>query len=234
MGNIQCFKTFFKEAILLSEGGNIFSEVRIKREEVIPTVKRLEKMTGLSLLDSLLGSTGKTETSGDIDLVVDENKISKDALILNLKDKGVSSEHLKKTGIEVAYKAPIINPQGEKTGYHIQVDFMFHDDPTYLKFYYASNEMPPYKGAHRNITLSALAKLKGLVLSMKGLFERETKTFISRDPDIISKRILGEDATVADLYNISSLMKYLKSHYSLEDVKNMVRDAEETIQIQLP
>lgn len=228
------FQKFFKESVLLSEGGNIFSDVRINKSEVIPTVKSLEKLTGMPLLDSMLGSTGKADTSGDIDLVVDENKLNKDSFIKDLVSKGVDPKDLKKTGIEVAYRAPIIDAQGNKTGNHIQVDFMFHNDPTYLKFYYASNEMPPYKGAHRNITMSALAKTKGLLLSMKGLFERETKVFVSKDPEVIAKRVLGEDATVNDLQNIPSLMNYLKSHYSPEEVRAMVKDAEETIQMELP
>jgi hypothetical protein len=228
------FRNFFKESLLLSEGGNIFSDVRINRSEVVPTVKSLEKLTGMSLLDSMLGSTGKADTSGDIDLVVDENKVNKDSFIKDLVSKGIDLKDLKKTGIEVAYRAPIIDNQGNKTGNHIQVDFMFHGDPDYLKFYYASNEMPPYKGAHRNITMSALAKTKGLLLSMKGLFERETKAFVSKDPNVIAKRVLGEDATVDDLKNIPSLMNYLKSHYPPEKVKDMIKDAEETIKMELP
>ena len=229
------FQKFFKESLLLSEGGNMFEgTISIKKEEVIPTVKSLEKLTGMSLLNSMLGSTGKAATSGDIDLVVDANKLNKDVFIANLVNKGVNPADLEKTGIEVGYKAPIIDAAGNKTKNYVQVDFMFHVDPEYLKFYYASNEMPPYKGAHRNITMSALAKTKGLLLSMKGLFERETKTFISRDPNIIAKRVLGEDATVEDLKNIPSLMSYLKSHYSPEEVREMVKDAEKTIEMELP
>ena len=182
----------------------------------------------------MLGSTGKADTSGDIDLVVDENNVNKDSFIKDLVNKGVNPTDLKKTGIEVGYRAPIIDNQGNKTGNHIQVDFMFHGDPDYLKFYYASNEIPPYKGAHRNITMAALAKTKGLLLSMKGLFERETKAFVSKDPNVIAKRVLGEDATVDDLKNIPSLMNYLKSHYPPEKIKDMIKDAEETIKMELP
>ena len=233
------FQKFFKESLLLSEGGNMFEgTIPINKEEVIPTVKSLEKLTGMSLLNSMLGSTGKAATSGDIDLVIDEKEVNKDSFIKDLVNKGVNPADLKKTGIEVGYKAPIIDAAGNKTEKYVQVDFMFHGDPEYLKFYYASNEMPPYKGVHRNITMSALAKTKGLLLSMKGLFERETeretKTFISRDPNIIAKRVLGEDATVEDLKNIPSLMSYLKSHYSPEEVREMVKDAENKIEMELP
>lgn len=222
-------KTFKQYLRLIREGGNIFSDVRINKSEVIPTVRSLEKLTGLPLVDSLLGSTGKTDTSGDIDLVIDETKVNKDSFIKSLIDKGVDPADLKKTGIEVAYRAPIINASGKMTGKNIQVDFMFHPDPNYLKFYYASNETAPYKGAHRNITLSSLAKLKGLTLSMKGLYDRETKQLITKDPDMIAKHVLGKDATENDLRNLPSIIGYLKKHYTTDQIKDMVKPAEETI-----
>lgn len=211
----------------------MFSDVRINKSEVLPTVKSLEQLTGLKLTDCLLGSTGKSPTSGDIDLVVDENKVNKDEFIQHLLSKGVSPQDLRKTGIEVAYRAPIIDSTGKKTGKHIQVDFMFHPDPMYLRFYYANNEQLPYKGAHRNITMSALAKENGLTLSMKGLFDRETKQLVTKDPRVIAQRILGKDATEKDLYNIPSIIKYLSARYPIEKVKQMVGPAEETTGVTL-
>lgn len=227
------FSNFYKTTVLVAEGGNIFSDRRIKKSEVLPTLKHLEQLTGLSLVDNTLGSTGKAETSGDIDVVIDSNLHSKDKLIKDLLAKGEDASHMKKTGIEVAYKASIIDEQGNPTEDHVQVDFMFHDDPEYLKFYYANNEKAPYKGAHRNITLSSIAKAKGLTLSMKGLFNRETKQMISKDPVIIAKHILGEDASVKDLFNLPSILGYLKQRYSPEEVQTMVQDAEATIGMRL-
>jgi DNA polymerase/3'-5' exonuclease PolX len=180
------------------------------------------------LLDNTLGSTGKTETSGDIDVVVDSTKYSKDSLIKDLIAKGEDPSNMKKTGIEVAFRAPIIDAKGNKTNDFIQVDLMFHDDPNYLKFYYASNETAPFKGVHRNITLSAIAKSKNMLLSMKGLFDRETKQLITKDPNTIAKKILGEDATEKDLLSIQSLLNYLKKHHSTEEIQTMLADAEAT------
>ena len=72
----------------LYEGGNVFkltdgqpATTRISRENVVPTVQWLEQLTGLNLVDNMLGSTGRKETSGDLDLGIDETKISKDVLI---------------------------------------------------------------------------------------------------------------------------------------------------------
>jgi hypothetical protein len=227
------FDNFYKHTTLLAEGGNIFSDRRIQKSEVLPTLKHLEKLTGLSLLDNTLGSTGKAESSGDIDVVIDSNLHSKDKLIKDLIAKGEDPTHMKKTGIEVAYKAQIIDAQGNPTEDYVQVDFMFHDDPEYLKFYYDNNEKLPYKGAHRNITLSAIAKARGMTLSMKGLFNRETKQLISKDPEIIAKNTLGKDASKKDLFNLPSILGYLKKHYSKEELHTMLQDAEETIGMRL-
>ena len=67
----------------ITEGGNVFkladgSEAtqRINKADVIPTVQWLEQLTGLNLVDNMLGSTGYKETSGDLDLAVDVSKIT--------------------------------------------------------------------------------------------------------------------------------------------------------------
>jgi DNA polymerase/3'-5' exonuclease PolX len=223
------FDNFYKHTTLLAEGGNIFSDRRIQKSEVLPTLKHLEKLTGLSLVDNTLGSTGKAESSGDIDVVIDSNLHSKDKLIKDLITKGEDPTHMKKTGIEVAYKGQIIDAQGNPTEDYVQVDFMFHDDPEYLKFYYDNNEKAPYKGAHRNITLASIAKTKGYSLSMKGLADRETKQIVTKDPEELAKRVLGEDATKQDLFNLPSIISYLRKHHTNEEIEAMVQEAEKTI-----
>ena len=223
------FKSFFQQTCLLAEGGKIFSTRRIQKQEVAPTIKRLEELTGLPLLNNTLGSTGKAETSGDIDVVIDSKDCSKDELINRLVAKGEDKANMKKTGIEVAFRSPIIGTDGKETGDYIQVDFMFHDDPDYLKFVYASNEAPPFKGRDRNITISSIAKQKNLVFSMKGLFDRNTEKLITKKPNIIAQKVLGDEATERDLLNIPALVSYLKRHYSEEEVQRLVADAEKTI-----
>lgn len=221
-------KTFAKFYTLLKEGGNLFPGTRrINKNEVIPTVKYLEKITGLSLLDKLLGSTGKAETSGDIDVGVDAGQISKDGLIQQLTSQGISPADLKKTGIEVGFKSPIYIKGDKLTGGFVQVDFMFHDDIEYLKWFYANNEALPLKGKDRNILLSAIAKNKNLSVSINGLTNRETKLLITRDPDTIAKKILDEKSTAKDVYNIPSIIAALKRIYKDDNmVKQIVEPAE--------
>jgi len=222
------FKTFF-----LTEGGNVFSTTgRIAREDVLPTVRNLEQITGLSLVDNMLGSTGKAADSGDIDLVVDAKSTNKAVLENKLqaywKQHSVDTIGTKKSGISVHFLSPVWNTQNEVTGKYVQVDFMFSDDPEYLKWFYASNEAAPFKGKDRNILLSAIAKNKGYSLSINGLINRDTKQVISKNPDEIAKLIFNKKATSNDLNNIQSITRKLIWIYGADKAKEIVKDAEET------
>jgi hypothetical protein len=221
------------KAYTLNEGGNIFSTTgRIDRKDVLPTVQHLEQITGLPLVNNMLGSTGKAADSGDIDLVVDSKLTTKAELESKLQaywnQHSVDTIGTKKSGISVHFLSPVWDESGKETDKYVQVDFMIHDDPEYLKFFYASNETAPYKGKDRNILLSSAAKHKGLTLSMSGLSNRETKTPITRNPDDIAKAIFGKGATADDLHNISAITQKLISLYGPEQAKEIVKDAEVT------
>ena len=75
----------------IKEGGNVFKDAdgaiattRINQTDVKPTVQWLEQLTGLPLMDNMLGSTGQKPTSGDLDLAVDPKTIGKDDLVAKL------------------------------------------------------------------------------------------------------------------------------------------------------
>ena len=112
--------------MILLEGGNVFKDeqgqsatVRISRENVVPTVQWLEQLTGLNLQDNMLGSTGRAETSGDLDLGVDATKVSKDLLIDVLLKKGIDRNDIRKSGDAVHLKTPIL---GDASNGYVQTD----------------------------------------------------------------------------------------------------------------
>ena len=77
--------------MILNEGGNIFKNAegqpatqRINQADVEPTLKWLEKITGLNHVDNMLGSTGIKPTSGDLDVAVDKTKVDKGNLVNTL------------------------------------------------------------------------------------------------------------------------------------------------------
>ena len=196
----------------LVEGGNVFKDIegrllttRIARENVVPTVQWLEQLTGLNLVDNMLGSTGRKETSGDLDLGIDETKITKDILIQQLLKRGVKAEDIRKSGDSVHVKTPIL---GDAANGFVQTDFMF-GDPEFQKFALNTGESN-YKGVHRAILLASIAKAQGMKWSYKnGLVDRDSNEIISKNPDEIAQNLINGNA--ADLSSVESIIKKIKT-----------------------
>lgn len=162
----------FKQFLL--EGGNAVKGVtRIKKECVKPTVdfiynQFLSKL-GISKKDfALLGSAGKKETSGDLDIAIFYPPIVSKHKLEHLSDvyqflldkaKKIFPEvkFMKGIGL-ISVKCPIQCKEQENE--FVQVDFMLTDDlnfTTWMYFGPAPTESK-YKGLYRNILLFAIAK----------------------------------------------------------------------------
>jgi hypothetical protein len=219
----------------LYEGGNVFkltdgqpATTRISRENVVPTVQWLEQLTGLNLVDNMLGSTGRKETSGDLDLGIDKTKITKDVLIQQLLKRGVKAEDIKKSGDSVHLKTPIL---GDAENGYVQTDFMF-GDPEFQKFALNTGESD-YKGVHRAILLASIAKAQGMKWSYKnGLMDRETNEIITKNPQEIAQKLIN--GTTADLSSVESIVKKIKARADYEELVKDARDAFERDKLTLP
>lgn len=212
----------------LTEGGNVFKDAegnslttRIRREQVVPTVKWLENLTGLSLVDNMLGTTGRKETSGDLDLAVDAAKINKETLIRTLLTKGIDAKDIKKSGDSVHLKTPISGSND-----FVQTDFMF-GEPRWQQFsMQGGSEGSQYRGVHRQILLSSIAKALGMKWSYKsGLMDRESNQPIEggQDPKVIAK-MLG--IPVNKLGTFEDILASIKDR---PDYEQLVSDARETL-----
>jgi len=224
---------------LLNEGGNIFktpegepATIRIKQSDVVPTLQWLEGIVDLELTDNMLGTTGKKSTSGDLDVAVDSTKITKGELEQKLADyvnKNHTGEDVKtwvrKSGISVHFKTPI---NGDPKNGFVQTDLMF-GDPEWMKFsLQGSAEGSNYKGAHRHILLSSIAKTKGMKWSANnGLLDRETNEVVTKDPNQIAKTLLGQTATPSTIESVESIVKYIMK---LPNYEELVADARETFE----
>ena len=213
--------------MILAEGGNVFKNAdgseatqRIMRDAVVPTVEWLEQLTGLNLVDNMLGTTGKKESSGDLDLAVDANVISKDVLIQHLLAKGVPNTDIKKSGDSVHYKTPIL---GDASNGYVQTDFMF-GNPAWQQFSMrGSPEGSTFKGVHRHVLMASVAKAQGMKWSYKnGLINRETNEVISTDPQEIAKILIN--GTPADLESVETIIKKIKGR---PDYQSLIADAKE-------
>lgn len=221
---------FTTKNALLIEGGNAWHDdlatERIDRVYVVPTIEFLERITGLPLLNNVLGSAGRKETSGDIDLGVSPKSISKDQLVGKLKawaDINDPKALVRKTGISVHFRCPII---GKANKAYIQVDFMFIENLKFAQWSMTSREESKYKNQYRNILLASIAKTLGLSYSMtKGLLNRGTSELIKNGANInhMAKLLLGPTAKKTDLETVESILDALKDdpkrNEKLEDAR---------------
>lgn len=148
-----------------SEGGGAVPGCgTIHKSEIQETLHALsdEMHFPFDLNEYIIGSTGKREYSGDIDVVLDTiwwphgAKALKDDL-----DEAYGQENVKRFGTSVHLKYPIKNYDSTKqdrlprTGF-VQIDFNF-GNATWEKFYhFSAGPASGYKGAHRNLAIAAI------------------------------------------------------------------------------
>lgn len=223
--------------MILLEGGNVFKNEkgepltqRIDLADVKPTVKWLESLTGLNLVDNMLGSTGRKATSGDLDLGVDETKVSKQTLINVLMRKGIKAEDLRKSGDSVHLLTPI---KGDPTNGYVQTDFMFTDDPKWQQFSLTGGFDSKFKGVHRHILLASIAKANGLKWSNKyGLISRTSNEVISKDPKEIARILINGSAE--DMATVEGIINKIKALPNYEELVKDAKDAFEKDNLVLP
>jgi hypothetical protein len=234
----------------LLEGGNVFKGAdkqpltqRIATADVESTVDYIEKITGLDFtkekhLDDKkpvkwLGTTGRKEdpdgtfeknSSGDLDLSVDANEVDKKSFAEKLISQ-FGKENIKLSGDNVHWKVPI---NGDPSNGFVQADFMFSANP---KFQQGSmiGGSGVYRGEHRHIVLSSIARAKGMKYSPKhGLLNPQTDELLpnGNDWNQIAKELLGQTATVKDIRSVDAVLTYIKK---LPNYEELVAGARETL-----
>jgi hypothetical protein len=207
----------------LFEGGNVFKDgngrsvtQRINQTDVKSTLAWLEEMMpGLDLQNNTLGSTGIKDTSGDLDIAVDANQVTKDQLETKLKQWATShgfkpEDYVKKSGTAVHFLTPI---NGRPDLGYVQTDFMFLKDVPWSKFVLGA--MPTdskFKGRERNVLMNSIAKSMGYKLNqVSGIADRATDRLITNDPDAVAKLLLNRTATRQDLASVESILQALST-----------------------
>lgn len=147
---------------VLLEGGAMDGVGAIHIDEIGPTLDSLEKILGIDLKNNTLGSVGKKEFSGDIDIALQIDAEDIPAFVEKLKNipevLDLAKSSVIMTKVKIADYDPNKKVEGKpRTGY-VQVDFM-PGDPGWLKtFYHAPHEKDSkYKGVFRNILMSSIA-----------------------------------------------------------------------------
>lgn len=211
----------------LLEGGNVFKDAqgvpvtqRINKADIPSTIAWLEKLTGLDFTAvtdengipvKWLGSTGRKADSGDLDLAVDANEITKPELKAQLdnwarQNKQEPKDWVRMTGEAVHFKTPI---QGDPRRGYVQTDFMFMPNMDWGTFWLGGGAGSAYKGMYRNILMSSIAKALGLKASAKGIISRQTDQVVTMDPDQAAGILLGPNYTRRQLNNVETIYKTL-------------------------
>lgn len=214
--------------VFKDEAGSVLTK-QINKADVLPTVQWLETITGMELTDHMLGTTGKREVSGDLDLAIDANEVNKNDFVTKLsmyidKQGGEPKDWIRKSGISVHFKTPI---RGDETNGYVQADFMFGERDWLKWSMTGGKEGSDLKGSHRHIILASIAKAKGMKWSFQnGLVNRETNEVITKDPNEIAKKVLGLSATAKNLEDPEAILDYVSK---LPNYEELIADARETL-----
>jgi len=147
--------------MIFNEGGSMPGVGPIHISEIEPTLSALEQVLGIDLKNNVLGSVGKKEFSGDIDVAI---QVEPDAIpelvkkleatpeVLDIAKSSVIMTKVKIVGYDESKQT-----ERPRTGF-VQVDFM-PGDPGWMKTYYhsPSEKESKYKGVFRNIMIATIA-----------------------------------------------------------------------------
>ena len=145
----------------ITEGGSMPGVGPIHIDEINPTLDALEKVLGIDLKNNVLGSVGKKEFSGDIDVAiqVDSDKIPE--LVKRLENTpevlDIAKSSVIMTKVKIVDYDESKQTSKPRTGY-VQVDFMPGDQGWMKTYYHSPSETESkYKGVFRNILIATIA-----------------------------------------------------------------------------
>ena len=245
--------------MILNEGGNVFKTgqgpltQRIPTPAVRPTVDAIEKITGLEFVDDdLLGTTGKKSdpdgtfeknSSGDLDLNTDLNKISKEDLKAKLvawcKKQGIPDDQIMnmskkdmiaKTGDKnsVPFTGGYIHDAGDQVHFRmpigggkgfVQTDFMMTTDPDFQRGAKRGGTAA-YSGKDRAILISSIARGRGYKFSPKfGVVDpNKGDEVVANNWNDIAKLLLGQSATEKDTHTVESIIAFIRKDPKFDEL----------------
>lgn len=201
----------FKQFLL--EGGAAtaaFHTTRATKDDIHLALQFVEKHAGIpyqQLKDNLLGSTGHTlagirETSGDIDIAVEDGRYGRQEVVQAMKD-ATGVKDVKAIGGNT-YSFPVPT-KGDKK---VQVDLMFVPSEKWARFGYHSAANSKHKGAIRNFLFDSL---------LKRVFEKDKDLSVTEDGQEIARarRFFKRGEGLTRLFKLAPLRKDKKGRVAL-------------------
>ena len=207
------------------EGGNVFAgTTSFTYDMVADMLSQLNKVIGVKNIPIGSGASPTKKQMGDLDVIVDQDTLAKKYGVEKPADLrkalraafDAAGYETAQSGISVHVKIPM--------GDHAhQADIMVVPNAERVAKFH-KHEIPaesPYKGKHKQIALSNLAKQKNMMWSVfQGLFNRneagKKADFVSDDLDEIAKILIGSGASAKDLGSVESMMAALDPQRATE------------------
>jgi hypothetical protein len=205
--------------IPLMEGGNIWTDTESFDQSIAShlaheTNRYLASVGGHAYLIGSAATPTPGKMSGDLDVMVDighmmkkfgtkDGKTTRAELEKALQAQGLQT---KKSGTQVHIRLPY------KGQFH-QVDIKAVANAEKVHKFHHHNipQGSPYKGVHKQVIMSTLASKLGMLWSPdEGLYARDEMGkkagLISDDLDVVATKLLGPNATAADLGSVESIL----------------------------
>jgi len=206
--------------MLLNEGGKVFDGTsdfdHAAIEELLDDVNnRILKGTGIECIPVGSAATPTAgKRSGDLDVIVDEQAVINFFKSKNVKEaKQALSQYIADKGYNTKVIGTNVHVQMPLGAESHQLDIMVVSNAAQTAKFHTHNipQGSPYKGIHKQLAISKIAKSKGLLWSAwKGLFKRDDKgkagEFISNNLDEIAKVLLGGNSNANDLGSLESIL----------------------------
>ena len=197
-------------------GGNVFQGTKpfdhSKIDAMMKQVNSVLSKTGAKALPIGSGATPTPgKMSGDLDMIVDANFLAQKFNVKKpVEIKKALQSMYDQAGFETAITGQSVHVKTTVDGEAQQVDIMIVPNAEQAAKLHTHNipKGSPYKGVHKHIALSWLAKQKGYSWSpYKGILDKTTKELVTNDPDEIAKLLIGPNASANDISSLEAIAK---------------------------
>jgi len=200
----------------LKEGGNVWpGQTKNFDHAIIPDImKQINSVISKTGAKALPIGSGATPTPGrqssDLDMIVDAGQLKEFFGVKDNKNAKIELEKLfQQAGFDTAKTGSSVHVKTNIGNSAQQVDIMVVDQGNTAQKFHVHNipKGSPYKGVHKQLAISYLAKQNGMKWSpYKGLLDRETNELVANNLDEIAKQILGSSASANDLGSLESIL----------------------------
>lgn len=208
--------------MILSEGGNAFSDVVAFDHKKIPAItKQINSILTKAKAKAYPIGSGATptpgKTSGDLDMIVDADVLANYFQSTDLKDVRKQLRAMyDAAGFQTTQSGVSVHVRAEVDDAAHQVDIMVVKNAARAAGFHTHSipDGSPYKGVHKQIMIANLAKEQNLLWSpYEGLFTRDDagkkNNLVTNDLTDIATTLLGDGAKGSDLGSVEAMLAKL-------------------------